>query len=252
MEPRTCIIGPGRVGGSFAAALAARGVSTRLIGRADDPNLIAAAERVIVAVPDAAVAEVVSRANSLVGEDALIVHCCGPLGLEVFEGRRRAGCVHPATPIATSTEPLDGVWFGITATDDARTDCERLVSAVNGRFAHIPQESRAVHHAALVHASNHLVALAADASDLLGSASQMLQPLLERTVANIGRLGAADALTGPVSRGDAATVSAHLEALPPDIAESYRANALRALALAAGSKRLDPRAAERMRKVLEA
>jgi predicted short-subunit dehydrogenase-like oxidoreductase (DUF2520 family) len=246
------IVGPGRVGGSLASALASGGHKVRSFGREDDLAALEGSDVVIVAVPDAAVAEMVARCRDQVPDRTLIVHTCGLLGLEVFEGREMAGCVHPATPISTREEALDGVWFGVTATPAAKQRCEELVEAIGGRYAHIPSDQRVSYHAALVHASNHLVALAADAESLLADASPMLVPLLERTVSNISRLGVQEALTGPVSRGDAETVLEHLKALPTQIAASYRENARRTLELAVAAGRLDAEGAERVRKVLDA
>jgi predicted short-subunit dehydrogenase-like oxidoreductase (DUF2520 family) len=92
-------------------------------------------------------------------------------------------------------------------------------------------------------ASNFLVALEESAAGLLAEtgvddAREMLAPLVLRTAANWSERGA-DALTGPIARGDEATVAAHLEALDvhaPDLIDAYRAMAARARAIAANSR----------------
>jgi predicted short-subunit dehydrogenase-like oxidoreductase (DUF2520 family) len=106
------------------------------------------------------------------------------------------------------------------------------------------------YHAALCIASNFAVALAGDAAELLGGYDIVI-PALRANVENIARLGPDAALTGPVVRGDAGTVRAHLAALPPEMLQSYVANARRALARAVASERLDEAAAARVRDVLE-
>lgn len=249
---RVVIVGPGRVGRSFAVALRAAGYDiVAVIGRADPLEPIANADLVIIAVPDAALGSVVRDVAALAAPDALIVHTCGLEGLAVFAGRPRVGCLHPATPISTRDQTLTGVFFAVTSDAAAAGPIASVINAVGGVAMSVADEDRARYHAALVHASNHLVALAADAASLLGDAHSALSPLLQQTVDNIATLGPAAALTGPVSRGDAATVRAHLAALPAPIAASYRANARRALALAHESGRLTDAAAAAVLAVLD-
>jgi predicted short-subunit dehydrogenase-like oxidoreductase (DUF2520 family) len=118
----------------------------------------------------------------------------------------------------------------------------------------VPEENRALYHAALAHGSNHLVTLIVDAVAALraaldgpgllgqqvvdeqpnGLAERMLAPLASAALDNALRRGL-PALTGPVARGDALAVSAHLEALAaadPELAEGYRAMSLRTAQLA--------------------
>src|SRR5439155_410731 len=93
-------------------------------------------------------------------------------------------------------------------------------------------------------------ALAGDSADLLGGYETLI-PLLRATVENIAQLGPDAALTGPIVRGDAGTVSAHLRALPAHLLESYVANARRTLARAVASGRLDEAGAARVAEALE-
>jgi predicted short-subunit dehydrogenase-like oxidoreductase (DUF2520 family) len=81
----------------------------------------------------------------------------------------------------------------------------------------VPEPQRVRYHAALCHAANHLVTLVAQAQDELAHAGidaprRFLAPLLSATLDNALRAGDA-ALTGPVARGDADTVAAHLRVL---------------------------------------
>jgi predicted short-subunit dehydrogenase-like oxidoreductase (DUF2520 family) len=117
----------------------------------------------------------------------------------------------------------------------------------------VSEQMRPLYHAALAHGANHLVTLVAQALDLLAGAgvengARVLAPLLSAALDNALRQGDA-ALTGPVARGDAGTVTAHLAAIEAagvaDAPGSYRALA-RATAdrsLAAGRLRADAAAA---------
>jgi predicted short-subunit dehydrogenase-like oxidoreductase (DUF2520 family) len=104
----------------------------------------------------------------------------------------------------------------------------------------VPEEARAAYHAAASISSNFLVALEETAAELLERAGieegrELLVPLVLRTAANWAERGP-DALTGPIARGDEATVERHLaaiEASAPELADAYRALAERTRALAA-------------------
>jgi predicted short-subunit dehydrogenase-like oxidoreductase (DUF2520 family) len=117
----------------------------------------------------------------------------------------------------------------------------------------VPEERRALYHAALSMASNFTVAIAGDAAELLGEPA-ILGPLLAQSVANVGRLGADAALTGPIVRGDAGTIRTHVDALAasaPHLLEVYVANARRTLERAVRSGRLDGAKARAVAEVLE-
>jgi predicted short-subunit dehydrogenase-like oxidoreductase (DUF2520 family) len=98
----------------------------------------------------------------------------------------------------------------------------------------VPSDAKVIYHAAAVLAGNSLVALADLAGRLvaergiLGGAA-LFQPLMARTLANIAATDPATALTGPVKRGDAGTVAAHLAELQGDTRELYRLLALEAV-----------------------
>lgn len=240
MARRVGIVGNGRVGGAFARALAAAGDEiVAVIGRGEPLDALATADVVIVAVPDDALDAVAAAVCVVAAPHALLVHTCAARDLSMFVAHgARVGMLHPATPVASAEQPLAGVTFGVIGTLGSNDELASIVASIGGRIFWLDESQRLRYHAALVHASNHLVALAADAMSLLGHDPWMLQPLLQRTVDNIERMGPDAALTGPVVRGDADTVRAHLSALPDEMRASYRENARRALALARRSGRL--------------
>ena len=108
----------------------------------------------------------------------------------------------------------------------------------------VAEERRAAYHAAAAIASNFLVALEESAAELLDScgvddARELLAPLVLRTAANWAEHGP-EALTGPIARGDEATVARHLAALAeadPDLLDLYRTLAERTAAVAGRSQR---------------
>ncbi len=115
----------------------------------------------------------------------------------------------------------------------------------------------ALYHAALANGANHLVTLVAQSADLLARAgvehpSRLLGPLLSAALDNALRFGDA-ALTGPVARGDAGTVAAHVAEIgkiAPEAAAAYVAMARLTADRALAAGRLDPAAAEALLDVL--
>jgi predicted short-subunit dehydrogenase-like oxidoreductase (DUF2520 family) len=148
----------------------------------------------------------------------------------------------------------------VTAPEALRPAAEVLVIEMGGEPVFIAEEHRDLYHAAIAGAANHLITLVAQAMDLLAAAgvaepARMLAPLLSASLDNALRFGDAG-LTGPVARGDAATVAAHVAALeaaagsPPAAVAAYVAMARLTAdrALAAGILR--PSDAERLLDVL--
>ncbi|MFJ4964897.1 Rossmann-like and DUF2520 domain-containing protein [Streptomyces sp. NPDC088729] len=262
------VVGAGRVGPALAAALrlaghrpvAVSGVSDASRRRAADllpdvplvepAEVLARADLVLLTVPDDALVPLVAglAETGAVRPGQLIVHTSGRYGARVLDPVLRAGglplALHPAmtfTGTSVDVQRLAGCPFGVTAPEELRLAAEALVIEMGGEPEWIAEESRPLYHAALALGSNHLVTLVAEAMELLSLAGvaapdRMLGPLLGAALDNALRSGDA-ALTGPVSRGDAGTVAAHvgeLRAHAPQMVAGYlamaRATADRALA----------------------
>lgn len=224
------IVGPGRAGRALFEALTDAGWSVDLVGRGDDVAGAAhGVDLVIIATPDGAIAEVAASITAVAS--TAVVHLAGSLGLDVLAPHERRASVHPLVSLAgNGAERLRGAWFAIAGDAIARD----VVAALGGHAVEVPDDQRAAYHAAACVASNHLVALLGQAERIAASAGVPLEAYLDLvrgTVENIATLGPAAALTGPVSRGDWATVDRHLAALDPSERRAYEAMAAQAARL---------------------
>ena len=220
------IIGRGRAGGALALALTRAGwIEAAPLGRSDD--LAGAARDVdllVVAVPDAAIAEV--AASVAPAEATVVAHLAGSLGLDVLDPHPRRGAIHPLVALPSAEvgarRLVDGASFAVAGDDLVR----QVVGDLGGRPLEVADEHRAAYHAAAVIASNHLVALLGQAERVAATAGVPLDAylsLVRATVDNVAELGPAAALTGPASRGDWATIERHLDAIDPSEVDAYRA-----------------------------
>ncbi|MGR7001336.1 DUF2520 domain-containing protein [Yinghuangia aomiensis] len=122
-----------------------------------------------------------------------------------------------STGTAVDVQRLVGCSFGVTALEVLRPVAEALVVEMGGEPEWIDESARPLYHVALANGANHLVTLVAQSRDLLAAAGvrapdRMLGPLLGAALDNALRAGDL-ALTGPVARGDAGTVAAHVSEL---------------------------------------
>ena len=281
---RVGVVGTGRAGSVLAAALARAGhrvvaayaVSevSRLRAEALLPGVplvsvdevLAGSDLVLLTVPDDVLPDLVAglAATGVVRAGQFLAHASGRFGYAVLDPATRAGglplALHPVmtfTGTSIDLARLDGVPFGVTAPDLLRPVAEALVVEMGGDPIWVEEGHRVLYHAALAHGSNHLVTLEAQALDLLRSAgvddpARLVAPLLSAALDNVLRYGD-QALTGPVMRGDAGTVAAHVRdigAVSPETKATYvalaRATADRALV----NGMLRPDAAERLLDVL--
>jgi predicted short-subunit dehydrogenase-like oxidoreductase (DUF2520 family) len=140
---------------------------------------------------------------------------------------------------ADDVDRLRGISFGVTAPEVLRPAAEALVIEMGGEPVFIAEEHRDLYHAAIAGAANHLITLVAQAMDLLRQAgvaepARLLAPLLSASLDNALRFGDAG-LTGPVARGDAATVAAHVAALEAAAGPSANASAAAGAGTSAGT-----------------
>jgi predicted short-subunit dehydrogenase-like oxidoreductase (DUF2520 family) len=248
------VVGAGRVGAVLGAALARAGHRVVAIAAVSEPSrerarrlvpeapilpadeVAAHAELLLLAVPDDALAGLVlGLANSAsVGNGTLVVHTSGAHGIDVLDPLTATGALpfalHPVmtfTGTEVDVQRLDGACFGVTTTEALRPVAEALVIEMGSEPVWIAEAHRRTYHAGLAFGANNLVTLVTEAADVLTRAGveapqRMLGPLLGAALDNSLRHGDR-ALTGPVARGDAGTVAAHLRAMRAQAPEATAA-----------------------------
>ena len=200
---RLAIVGRGRLGTALATALerTAHEVSGPL-GRGADG---AGADAVLLCVPDAEIA----RAAAHIAPGPLVGHCSGATGLGELTPHE-AFSLHPLMTVTADGADFAGAGAAIAGSTPRALDCAReIAQALGMRPVEIADADRAAYHAAASIASNFLITLEAAAERVAGAAGverAQLLPLVRATVENWARLGPERALTGPVARGDEATV----------------------------------------------
>jgi predicted short-subunit dehydrogenase-like oxidoreductase (DUF2520 family) len=206
------VVGRGRVGGAFAERLRERGIQLR------EEH----ADLVLLCVPDTAIAAVAAS----IAPGPWIAHVSGATPLRALEPHQQRFGLHPLQTFtrARGAEQIEGAWAAVTAESaEARSRAMWLADTLGLRAFEIQDASRLLYHAGAVFASNYLVTLYRSARrlfELAGAPPDALLPLIRRTVDN------GFDLTGPIARGDAATVHAHLSELAqhaPDLEALYRA-----------------------------
>lgn len=223
------------------------------------PDVAARAELLLLAVPDAELAGLVSglATTGAVRPGTIVVHTSGANGISVLAPLAELGCIplaiHPAMTFTGADEDvarLRDACFGITAADEiGYAIAQSLVLEIGGEPFGVREDARSLYHAALAHAGNHVITVLLDAVEALraaltgqellgqelvddapgGLAERVIAPLARASLENALQRGQG-ALTGPVARGDATAVARHLDALgqvDPELAEAYRANSLR-------------------------
>jgi predicted short-subunit dehydrogenase-like oxidoreductase (DUF2520 family) len=174
------------------------------------------------------------------------------------------GVFHPLQTFAAVPQAianLPGSTFAIEAEEPLLTTLKAMAEALKCRWVVLKAEDKAVYHAAAVIASNYLVTLVKLADDLWQTfgipreqATQALLPLLKGTLANIESVGIPQALTGPIARGDVATVKKHISALQkeaPDALSTYCELGLQTIPLAQAKGKITEDQADELRTVLK-
>ena len=212
MFDNVSVIGRGRVGSAVAARLEERGVAVREDG-----------ELVLLCVPDGAIRATVQGLP--LDTTQWVAHVSGATPLSALDPHTRRFGMHPLQTFTRSRGPeqLDGAWAAVSAeTDEALARGLWLAETLGLRPFTLADDARPAYHAGASIASNYLVTLHRAASRLFeaaGAPPEALVPLMTRTIENDFEL------TGPIARGDWATVEAHVRAIhdeAPDLEALYR------------------------------
>jgi predicted short-subunit dehydrogenase-like oxidoreductase (DUF2520 family) len=211
------IVGPGRVGTALARALRGAGVDVDgPRGRGDRPERC---DAIVLCVPDG---EIPAAAETVTAAAPLIGHTSGatPLSALLHAGVPAFG-LHPLQSFAHPGVGFEGAGAAVAGTTpEALAFATMLAERLGMTPFEIDDDGRAAYHAAASVASNFLVTLEAAAEAIASGAGlsredarALLTPLVRQTVENVAELGPERALTGPVARGDEATVEAQRAAV---------------------------------------
>jgi predicted short-subunit dehydrogenase-like oxidoreductase (DUF2520 family) len=281
---RIGVIGAGRVGAVLGAALRRAGHDVHAVSAVSDlsrlraeallpgvpikppMDVAALADLVILAVPDDVLPGlVVGLAEAgAIHAGQFVAHPSGRYGIEVLEPALRVGAlplaIHPVmtfTGTSVDLARLEDCPFGVTAPEQVRPVAEALVVEMGGDPVWVPEEARALYHAGIAFGANFLMTVVLQSLDLLREAGmdapeRLMAPLLAASLDNALRHGDV-ALTGPVARGDAATVAEHLRRIggvSPVAGDAYRALARLTADRALAAGLIDVSAASRLLSVL--
>jgi predicted short-subunit dehydrogenase-like oxidoreductase (DUF2520 family) len=278
------IVGAGAVGTALGMALSRGGwpvhaVASRDAGRrerfrslvdvsrvfADPEPILDEVELIILAVPDDAIAGLAASLRMYSGQ--AMIHTSGALGADVLTPAMAAGtqigAFHPLVAFADTERAvaaLHGATVAIEGDDQLAAMLADMAEAIGATPVRLAPGSKAAYHAAAVLAAGGFVALL-DAIAELGRVAGLDEagslaiygPLIEGTLGNARALGIRAALTGPMTRGDVGTLTAHLATLrehAPDVLDLYVAAARREIELAESRGALAPEVAATMRMAL--
>jgi predicted short-subunit dehydrogenase-like oxidoreductase (DUF2520 family) len=264
-KPLVTIVGAGNLAGALAVSLrgaryaidqivARAGAEpwqrTRRLAREVGASAVTAAQAEIQAqvvwfcVPDGAIA---GAAKSLAGaadwRSRVALHSSGALTSDELAVLRRRGAavasVHPLMTFVRGSQPsLAGVPFALEGSAKALRAARAIVVDLGGQPFVIRKPQKEAYHAWGMFASPLLTALLAAGERVAGAAGvgrnaarERMLPILRQTLANYARLGGAGAFSGPIARGDVATIKKHLKVLRrvPGAREIYFALARAAL-----------------------
>ncbi len=204
---------------------------------------VAGAELVFLAVQDRYISEVAlslaesGRSTDMAGR--FFAHLSGSLTSEVLQPLAGVNAItfslHPLQSVADvegGVKVLAGSYFSFEGDERAFPVAESVVAALDGNLVRLAAADKVLYHAAAVVSSNFFIALEEMAITMMtgigvdaDTARRMLLPLIRGSFENLERVSPAEALTGPIVRGDDQTVAAHLTALRekfPDYLEAYR------------------------------
>ena len=190
-------------------------------------GLPARASRLLIAVSDTAVEPVAALLARSGFQCGVALHTCGakgPQALAVLAERGvSCGALHPLQSFASAEQGVTSVAgssFAIDGSPEALDWASSIVTLLGGRSFRIRTQDRSLYHAAAVMVSNYIGALIHAAVTILeetgvahSTALTAIAPLARTCLENSLTLGPVEALTGPIERGDSATVMAHLQAL---------------------------------------
>lgn len=232
-------------------------------------DVTGSADIVFITTPDDAIADTCKAIADHNGfkKNAFVLHCSGSLPSTILAPARKCGAItgslHPLQSFAQTTvndNPFQGIIMAAEGDPEAVALSRQIADTLAAVFIEIKTDAKTLYHASAVVASNYLVSLIGFAFDLIEEAGisskdamMVLNPLIMGTLNNIDRVGVVKALTGPIVRGDAATIQNHLKKITearPDLVSMYKVLGQYALSLTEKKGSLDPKRIEALSTLL--
>jgi len=288
---RVALIGPGKVGSALGNMLTTNGhevlaitgrdarrtgstsartktsLSSTDVGKIPDRTNV-----ILIATPGMAVPEIVKKLaenHSVHWKNILVVHTSGSDGAEILAPLAKLGArtaaIHPIQSFPKMLSPeeafiaLHGITYGYDAPKNSLTAARSFIHALDGKPFHVPASLRPLYHAMCVFASGYAVQVLQTIEDLRKQLpgnmpwQDIIGPLFLQSVTNAFNESPLAATTGPMVRGDVATVRAHIKALSkktPAALDAYRALGLLTVDNLASAKKLDKKTATLLRDAL--
>ena len=203
-------------------------------------RLTAVCDVVFITAPDGSIGEIASNAPWRKGQT--VVHCSGALSLEPLEPVKLAGglrgAFHPFQTFAgirsadEAAERVRGVTVAVDGDGPALETLKDMAHTLGGRSITLNAHDRPLYHASAVFSCGYLGVLVQAAVDMwreMGfsedQALAAILPIARTTLDNISSSGVATSVTGPLMRGDKATVASHISSLEqrlPHLIPMYR------------------------------
>ena len=263
-----CIIGAGKVGSSLYRRLKQSGYTVGLVGRNREQQVSAVKESdiILLTVNDGAIRQLCEQLADDFRAGSIIAHCSGALNSEELSSASNChlASAHPLNTFPTMqaaeavlSKPDHGTYLYLEGDDRALAKLTPLFKHAGFIVQHLNAANKTDYHIACVFACNYLTVLmdmslrSADKAGLDRSQFwRSIRPLIDATLINIGRHGSVDSLSGPIARGDALTISNHLNSLE-DLRDHYVNLGIHALELARQRGELSPEQLDQLAEILQ-
>ncbi len=287
MKPSFAIVGCGKVGTALAifltrAGYRSAGFASKSLSSAkhiadmvlsdhfsDVPwDITRHAEVVFITTPDSDIENTCNTISQHIGfaDNAVVMHCSGALASSVLLGAKTCGAwigsMHPLQSFASAdhkTNPFQGIIFSLEGERPAVNIAKTIAEDLGGTVVTLLTQAKTLYHASAVVASNYLVTLLDLAIRLIEEAGikrqdafNLLKPLIEGTLSNIGNVGVQKALTGPIARGDIKTVEKHIEEIGskrPELLALYKMLAFYTIDIAAAGDSVSASTIQALKKI---
>ena len=222
VTPSISIIGLGRLGSALKKNLERVGYQVSGFGRAD--QLKDLGQLIFITTSDSEIEQVVSELVVAGVDKKTIVHCSGLVPVTVLNPLSKKGALtgsfHPNQAITENTQDFGRTVFDIVGGEDVFSMLEKIAKSLNAEVISITEEQKQYLHIAAVMASNYqvtLMHLARKTGEEGGLDSKLVQktmlPLMKSVLGNLQAFTPAQALTGPIARGDVETLQQHVKLL---------------------------------------